>query len=88
MLEVLSPSTRSKDQIVKLKKYMEAGCREYWIVDIESRRIMVYDFRTNDWPKLYSFVDDVPVGISDGKCRVGLGGIIEMLESIPEEANG
>lgn len=88
VLEVLSPSTRSKDQIVKLKKYMEAGCREYWIVDIESRRIMVYDFRTNDWPKLYSFEDDIPVGISDGKCRVGLGGIIEMLESIPEEANG
>ena len=47
VLEVLSPSTRSKDQIVKLKKYMEADCREYWIVDIENRRIVVYDFRTN-----------------------------------------
>ena len=45
VLEVLSPSTRAKDQVIKLKKYQEAGCEEYWIVDIENRRVLVYLFK-------------------------------------------
>ena len=33
VIEVLSPSTEKNDRIVKLKKYREAGVKEYWIVD-------------------------------------------------------
>lgn len=33
--EILSPSTRKKDAIVKLEKYMCAGVREYWIIDLK-----------------------------------------------------
>ncbi len=70
VMEVLSPSTRSKDQILKLKKYKEAGCREYWIVDIENERISVFDFESENWPKIYSFKDEVPVAISEGLCKI------------------
>ena len=35
LVEVLSPSTRKKDMYLKLFKYMNAGVREYWIVDPE-----------------------------------------------------
>ena len=70
VLEVLSPSTRSKDQVLKLKKYQEAGCKEYWIVDIENRRVLVYLFKDENWPDIYSFDDRVPVGISEGLCEI------------------
>ena len=36
VVEILSPSTRSKDQLLKLIKYERAGVREYWIVDPKS----------------------------------------------------
>ena len=45
ILEVLSPSTRRKDQIDKLAKYSEAGVSEYWIIDPTKREIVVYDMR-------------------------------------------
>ena len=88
VLEVLSPSTRSKDQIVKLKKYMEAGCREYWVVDKENEKVTVYDFGTEDWPKVWSFDDEVPVGVSEGMCRIDFSMVKDLLTRFPvrEEA--
>ena len=35
VVEVLSKSTRKKDMFVKLNKYMNAGVREYWMVDFD-----------------------------------------------------
>lgn len=35
LVEVLSPSTKRKDMVLKLKLYMESGVREYWMVDPE-----------------------------------------------------
>ena len=29
---------------VKLGKYMEAGVREYWLVDPKGKKVIVYDF--------------------------------------------
>ena len=45
IIEVLSHSTQRHDQLVKLKLYQQAGVREYWIVDPESRtvRVMLQD---------------------------------------------
>ncbi|MCD8119881.1 MAG: Uma2 family endonuclease [Lachnospiraceae bacterium] len=73
VVEVLSPSTRKKDQTIKLRKYREAGVREYWMIDPEKEQIEVYLFRTRDLavlPRVYSFDDIVPVGIYDGDCKV------------------
>ena len=44
VVEILSPSTRSKDMIHKLYLYSESGIREYWIVDPISRTISIYGF--------------------------------------------
>lgn len=38
-VEILSPSTASRDRGIKRQIYMESGVREYWIVDIDSRGI-------------------------------------------------
>ncbi len=42
VIEVLSPSTASKDQILKRRIYEKAGVREYWVVHPTDRTIMVY----------------------------------------------
>lgn len=41
-IEVLSPSTRSKDLIPKLDLYRQCGVKEYWIVDPMKAQVTVY----------------------------------------------
>lgn len=45
VVEVLSPSTASRDRVHKLNLYSAAGVREYWIVDPRQRRVtfLVHD---------------------------------------------
>jgi Uma2 family endonuclease len=40
----LSPSTKSENMVIKLNLYMKSGVREYWIVDLENKRILQYSF--------------------------------------------
>lgn len=42
VIEILSSSTRRHDRLVKLRLYQRAGVREYWIVDPETRSVMVF----------------------------------------------
>jgi Uma2 family endonuclease len=42
IIEILSPSTASNDLVLKLNKYLEAGVREYWVVDPENKIINVF----------------------------------------------
>ena len=39
IVEILSPSTRRRDQVKKRSLYMDAGVAEYWMVDPERRSI-------------------------------------------------
>lgn len=41
VIEVLSPSTRRHDRLVKLNMYQRAGVREYWIVNPEECTVQV-----------------------------------------------
>ena len=42
MIEILSPSTASRDRREKLGVYARYGVREYWLVDPERARIEVF----------------------------------------------
>lgn len=42
IMEVLSPSTRRHDRLVKLNLYQRAGVKEYWIVDPETQSVQVF----------------------------------------------
>ncbi len=44
-IEVLSPSTASRDRGVKRRRLVAAGCEEVWIVDPASRTVEVHDAR-------------------------------------------
>ncbi len=41
IIEILSPSTRRHDRLVKLNLYQRAGVREYWIVNPEDETVQV-----------------------------------------------
>lgn len=44
-VEILSPSTRSRDMVDKLRIFMLGGIDEYWIVDPENELVIVYGFK-------------------------------------------
>lgn len=62
IIEIVSPSSRRMDYYIKLFKYRAAGVREYWIVDPDKNRIMVYNFDNEDTAD-YTFSDIVKAGI-------------------------
>ena len=88
VMEVLSPSTREKDQLIKLAKYKKAGCQEVWIVDPDKHRVAVYDFRSDSWPDIYTFDDHVPVAISEGKCEIDFTKIKRKLDKYSQLFGG
>lgn len=64
--EVISPSTKFKDYITKSQKYMNAGVREYWIVDAAAGKVTVYSKNGEDFNmEVYPLSVPVPVGIYD-----------------------
>jgi len=62
IIEIVSGSSRRMDYSIKLFKYRTAGVREYWIVDPEKNRTIVYDLEHDDMSE-YTFADSVKVGI-------------------------
>lgn len=42
IIEVLSPSTRRHDRLVKLNLYQRAGVQEYWMVDPDNQSVQVF----------------------------------------------
>lgn len=80
LVEVLSPSTRRKDSIKKLDKYLEAGVREYWILDPHQKRLLVYFFESEVYPEIYGLDQPVPVGIYDGALSIDFSNILKWIE--------
>jgi len=79
-VEILSPSSRTHDMFRKLSKYRFAGVREYWIIDPEKQKVIVYVFERDDIPVIYTFHDTVPVSISEGDCSIDFEKIYQKVE--------
>lgn len=73
VIEVVSPSTRQTDYHKKLHKYMDVGVTEYWIVDMDREMVSVCINGEPMQVTIYSFTDEIPVYIYDGKLRVAIG---------------
>jgi len=85
VVEVLSPSTKKKDMMIKLNKYMDAGVREYWMVDTDGKRVIVYDFTKENYPEIYGFDARIPLGIFDGDCEIDFTEIYDYIKFLYEE---
>ena len=66
IFEIVSPSSRKLDYGIKNGIYSQSGVREYWIVDPAKERVTVYHYEDDAAPVIYSFTQDIPVGIYPG----------------------
>lgn len=66
IIEIISPSNPSDDYVRKLNLYMDAGVREYWIVDPRTEIILVYFLKQSDFRvEKYTFSEKIKSGIYD-----------------------
>ena len=84
VLEVLSKSTKRKDSLTKTSKYAAAGVREYWIIDPDKKKLLVYDFENDAWPALYGLHGKIPVGIYQGRLEIDLDMVAEAIQDYPD----
>lgn len=84
VLEVLSKSTKRKDSLTKTSKYATAGVREYWIIDPDKKKLLVYDFENDAWPALYGLQGKIPVGIYQGRLEIDLDMVAEAIQDYPD----
>lgn len=78
--EIFSKSTRKKDMYLKLQKYASAGVREYWMIDPECQKVIVYDLEHEAFPAIYGFKDVIPVRIFDSDCRIDFSEIYDYIQ--------
>ena len=72
VIEILSPSSLKSDRITKFNKYLQAGVREYWIVDPDQKTVDVYTLENGKYfAAVYSDTDVVPVSVLEG-CEINL----------------
>ena len=72
IIEILSPSTTQRDQVVKLNRYLKAGVREYWIVSPEARSVHIHLLTNEQYViQAYDETANVPVNILED-CQINL----------------
>ena len=70
VLEVVSPSSVTKDYIKKAAKYEAAGVREYWIVDPLTEKVIKYDLEEGSSPSIYPLAGKVSVSIVNNEIEI------------------
>jgi len=83
VIEVLSPSTKRKDANIKLYKYRRAGVREFWMIDLDKEKIVVYYFEADEIPTIYGPEDEIPLGIYGGELKISVKELFEMVRKVP-----
>ncbi len=64
VIEILSPSTASKDCLKKKMLYERNSVKQYWIVDPDEKEIYIYKLRNNDsygTPEVYTKSNKIKV---------------------------
>ncbi len=75
IIEIVSPSSKLNDYVLKLWKYKNSGVREYWIIDYKKDLVRTFFFEDDIDPVDYTLKDDIPVRIYDGKLTLNFDGI-------------
>jgi Uma2 family endonuclease len=72
VVEILSPSTMKHDLLYKLNKYLQAGVREYWIIDPEEKTLHINILEGNQYILTeYNADAAVEVSVLPG-CKIDL----------------
>lgn len=76
VLEIISPSTKGKDETVKVKAYRDYGVREYWIINPYKKRLTVYFFEDDTMPiHVTALEGSYGLNIFDGELLIDLDAI-------------
>ena len=80
IIEILSPSTRQHDCLIKYNLYQQAGVKEYWIVDPDKKVVLVHKLVDGQYhaPDAYTAEDSIPVGVLED-CAVDLTAVFSGL---------
>jgi len=72
VVEILSPSTSSRDRVLKYNRYLSAGVKEYWIIDPDSKTVQVCILSDRAYVvHAYGEHDEAPVSVLEG-CVINL----------------
>jgi len=75
IIEILSPSTANCDIFVKFNKYLQAGVREYWIVNPENKLVRVCILNDGKYDITdYFDTNTIPVHVLNG-CHIDMKSI-------------
>lgn len=67
VIEIVSPGNPADDYIRKLYYYKNYGVREYWIIDPQQKKVIVYYLSQTDFKMdTYTIWDNIKVNIFDG----------------------
>lgn len=80
LVEIISPSNRKYDYLKKTFLYDRYEVREYWIVDLEQGRIIVYDFENGTGPQMMPLHEDVCSCVLEG-FTLNLGKLLDTHEA-------
>lgn len=83
VVEVLSPSTKSKDIMKKSQLYMESGIKEYWVVDTDMKHMIIYSFEERKLKE-----QQIVNGGASGKSLAFEGLIIDTKDVYMKDAKG
>lgn len=84
-LEITSDSTGRKDYIKKLHKYIDAGVREYWIIDPKRRVLVYYHWKDDYLPHMCSLQGKVGLAIYDDELQIDLDRLADLIQEYPDE---
>ena len=80
VLEVLSDSTRNKDLKIKSFKYMNAGVREIWYIDLKTRTLITYYEGDDYLPAIHPLEGSLGLAIYDGRLEINLAELGDIIE--------
>lgn len=66
LVEILSPSTRARDEVLKAQLYAGAGGREYWIADPDERTLRIYALEGGRYVLIQPNPEGVPSRVLPG----------------------
>ena len=67
VIEIVSPSNTHRELFLKFQYYLEAGVREYWVIDPEEKKVQVHIYENGHYVStVYKDNINIPVNILPG----------------------
>ncbi|MBR0085770.1 MAG: Uma2 family endonuclease [Lachnospiraceae bacterium] len=84
VVEIISPSSDKKDTVIKRRKYMESGIREYWAIDLKRESVYVY-LKDDPVGRIHPLEGKLGVNIYGGELEIDLDAISAILKKYPSK---